>query len=170
MATDCIACTAINWSIITLCVVTIFFLGAVIWKVISVTQWTQPVYIAMLVLLQLTLVGTLLFFVFQNLVMIDFFIEKPTGVYACAEAATNDLGATILSQAILLNINRWVSYLLRIRMTAGITKHEVPQVESKINRLMIYVNIATAACMLTILMLEISLWIKGCTATDYDNF
>ena len=170
MATDCTACSAIDWSIIALCLVTIIFLGAVICKVVTITRWTQPVYIAMLVLLQLTLVGMLLFFVFQNLILSGFYIDRPVGVYACTEAMTNDMGATILSQAILLNINRWVSYLLRIRMTAGITKHEVPQVEAKINRLMIYVNLATAACMLTILMLELSLWIKGCTATDYENF
>lgn len=107
----------INSCLIGLCSLTVLFFTYIIFKVGKVMKCLDPIFFAMLCLLETTLLLNILFFSYhiklcQN--SIDG-IQKFDHAYYCQENMYSSLPALFLALGTILNINKWTYFGLRNR-------------------------------------------------------
>lgn len=107
--------TLITYHILSaLCVATFLLFSYITFRVVKISRCSDPIFIIMLVLLQLSLVANLVFFQFQVKV-IKSEDTVPWNTWYCASASVNYLPAILLALASILNINKWIYFNWRVK-------------------------------------------------------
>ena len=103
--------------VIGLSAITALLFSYIIYRVIKAVKFTDPIFIAMLLFLQLTLILTIMYY--SYLLKIEKKIEANdftiNGNLYCESALYTSLPALMLALGTLLNINKWTYYNLRTR-------------------------------------------------------
>ena len=103
--------------VIGLSAITALLFSYIIYRVIKSVKFTDPIFIAMLLFLQLTLILTIMYY--SYLLKIEKKIEANdftiNGNLYCESALYTSLPALMLALGTLLNINKWTYYNLRTR-------------------------------------------------------
>ena len=104
-------------TVIGLSAITALLFSYIIYRVIRAVKFTDPIFIAMLLFLQLTLILTIMYYSYllkieKKIEANDFTINE--NLY-CESALYTSLPALMLALGTLLNINKWTYYNLRTR-------------------------------------------------------
>ena len=97
--------------------ITVLLFSYIIYRVIKAVKFTDPIFIAMLIFLQLTLILTIVYYSYllkleKKFEANDFTINR--NLY-CESALYTSMPALMLALGTLLNINKWTYYNFRTR-------------------------------------------------------
>jgi len=97
-----------------LCAASCLLFSYITYRVVKISKCSDPIFIIMLILLQLSLVANLVFFQFQvKIIKSDNNMAWTT--YYCSNATTNYLPAILLALASVLNTNKWIYFNWRVK-------------------------------------------------------
>lgn len=97
-----------------LCVATCLLFSYITYRVVKISKCSDPIFIIMLILLQLSLVANILFFQFQvKIIKSDYNIAWTT--YYCSNATYNYAAAVFLALASVLNTSKWIYFNWRVK-------------------------------------------------------
>jgi len=96
-----------------LCVATCLLFSYITYRVVKVSKCSDPIFIIMLILLQLSLIANILFFQFQARVTKSE-SDIPWTTYYCSNATYTYAPAIFLALATVLNASKWIYFNWRV--------------------------------------------------------
>ena len=139
------------------------------YRVFKIVKFSEPMYLSMLICLELSLIFQMVFFGYQaRLIRKDF--DVPWDTYVCITTVTGTLPAIFIAIATLINCVKWLNFLLRMRSLTGI-EEDSEQMEEKIQQLEVFrkrINAVAGFIMFVIVSVIVYYYFKGCLGT-YDS-
>ena len=150
-----------------LCVATCLLFSYITYRVIKISKCSDPIFIMMLILLQLSLIANILFFQFQVRI-IKSESEIPWSTYYCSNATYNYAPAILLALATVLNASKWIYFNWRVKNLKYLDLKDEKQILLAQNALLVKqrrLNIATGLIFIVIITTSIYYMALGCSAS-----
>jgi len=153
-----------------LCVATSLLFSYITYRVVKISKCSDPIFIIMLTLLQLSLVANILFFQFQvRIIKSD--IDNPNipwTTYYCSNATYTFAPAILLALATVLNTSKWIYFNWRVKNLKYLDLKDEKQILLAQNALLVKqrrLNIATGLIFIVIITTSIYYMALGCSAS-----
>jgi len=100
------------------CGVTLIFMFYLSYRVFMIVKFAEPMYQIMLVFLEFSLIGTMVFFGYQARVIKKLGEVNPE-YWQCMNGVIDTLPALFIAIASVINCVQWLNYLLKMRSLDG---------------------------------------------------
>ncbi len=101
-----------------ICAVTLILMIYLSYRVVMIVKFTEPMYLSMLICLELSLFFQMVFFGYQaRLIRKNF--EVNWEIFCCMNSVIDTLPALFIAIASVINCVKWLNFLLRIRSLSG---------------------------------------------------
>ena len=144
-----------------ICAVTLIFMIYLSYRVFMIVRFSEPMYQSMLVCLELSLIGQMIFFGYQARI-----IRKMGDInmdtWQCMNSIIDTLPALFIAIASVINCAKWLNFLLKMRSLDG---EETEKIEEKIQLLEKYrkrINLVATSIVFGVSSVLMYFYFKGC--------